>query len=42
MQASGHEGFRERLATFAGPLLGACVFGVAVLVLRHELAEYHL
>jgi uncharacterized membrane protein YbhN (UPF0104 family) len=33
---------QERLAAFAVPALGAVLFGLAVLVLRHELAGYRL
>ena len=42
MQSRAKGAFRERLTAFALPMLGACVFGLAVLVLRRELAEYHL
>jgi len=35
-------GLQERLLPFAAPVLGAVVFGLAILVLRRELAEYRL
>src|SRR5262245_9890109 len=43
MHDPGTRGFaQERLVAFATPLLGAVVFVLAVLVLRRELAGYHL
>jgi phosphatidylglycerol lysyltransferase len=33
---------RERLLAAAGPLLGALLFGLAIAILRHELAEHRL
>src|SRR5512139_3570543 len=32
---------RERIAAAIGPLVGAALFGVAALLLRHELREFH-
>lgn len=37
-----HRGWQERALGFVPPLLGALVFGLALLVLRRELAEFRL
>ena len=42
LDARSERGLQERLLPFAAPLLGAAVFALAVLVLRRELADFHL
>ena len=37
----GHDRMKERLLAGLGPILGFCLFCLAILILQHELERFH-